>query len=284
MAAITKIYWIHTLTPLHVSRAASVSPVAREGVTKRPFISSTAVKGAWRHHFESMEKHGEDLLRAAFGCFDQPNESASAGSLVVSDAHILCLPIRSFSGTLAWVTSPLLLQRLPRHLLVAHVAEAIEALKPGEIVCCGIEEALLRDPITGNVHFQDLVFAPRECCVAGTLAEQIAARVFSDEPARQEEFRKKFAIVPDDTFDFLCKTATEVSAAGRIDRDNKVMTTGSLRYHECFPAETILVGIVQCDEVSSENRLSAEELMKHFCSKELTVYMGAQTGMARDHV
>ena len=41
---------------------------------------------------------------------------AHAGALVVGDARLLALPVRSFKGTFAFVTSPLLLRLAKRDL------------------------------------------------------------------------------------------------------------------------------------------------------------------------
>ena len=100
-----KIYWIHAVSPIHVGSGRGVGhidlPIVREKVTNWPFIPGSAVKGVVAASFEATDEARKNKadLRAAFGMSDSENSGAesNAGSLVFSDARILCLPIKSFS-------------------------------------------------------------------------------------------------------------------------------------------------------------------------------------------
>ncbi|MBX6379022.1 MAG: type III-B CRISPR module RAMP protein Cmr4, partial [Clostridia bacterium] len=119
MGSRTRVYWLHALTPLHVGSGRSTDsfvdlPVAREKATGRPVVPGSAVKGVLRDHFEaSLEQH---LLDQAFGRPDDGNSPAQAGALVLSDARLVLLPVRSLYGTFAYLSSPLTLKRLARDL------------------------------------------------------------------------------------------------------------------------------------------------------------------------
>ncbi|TMQ07372.1 MAG: type III-B CRISPR module RAMP protein Cmr4, partial [Deltaproteobacteria bacterium] len=80
-------------------------PVAREAATDYPFIAGSGVKGALR---DRAQRLGRGDTEALFGKHDH------AGKLLISDARLLLLPVRSLAGAYRWVTSPLLLERYRR--------------------------------------------------------------------------------------------------------------------------------------------------------------------------
>jgi len=82
-------------------------PVARERVTQYPFIAGSSLKGAWRDYAQQNEMEEEER-NDVFGSPD------SAGGLLVSDARLLLLPIRSLQHSYCQVTCPALLARLNR--------------------------------------------------------------------------------------------------------------------------------------------------------------------------
>lgn len=127
-----RMYWLHALTPLHVGSGQGVGfidlPVMREKVTDWPVVPGSAVKGVCRDQAETNQAETRQLIKAAFG--PRPEEQGersddNSGSLVFTDARLVCLPVRSLLGTFAWVTSPLALQRLLRDLEAAGLAEGL---------------------------------------------------------------------------------------------------------------------------------------------------------------
>lgn len=81
-------------------------PVAREAATGYPFIAGSSMKGALR---DSVRLDEESRARV-FGTQDR------AGALLVSDARLLLLPLRSLSSSYRWATCPHLLERFARDL------------------------------------------------------------------------------------------------------------------------------------------------------------------------
>src|SRR5690606_5006392 len=82
-------------------------PIAREAATDYPFVAGSSLKGALRDRAASL---GRSDVAEMFGRPDQ------AGRLLVSDARLLLLPVRSLTGAYRWVTCPLLLERYQRDL------------------------------------------------------------------------------------------------------------------------------------------------------------------------
>src|SRR2546430_15587102 len=65
-----------------------------------------------------------------------------------------------------------------------------------------------------------------------------------DDPVWQAILIERFCIVPDDIFNFLIETATEITARIKLLEDSKTVQDGGLWYEEALPAETILSGIL----------------------------------------
>jgi len=82
-------------------------PIQREAHTAWPVIYGSAVKGALR---ALAEERQAPWLKVVFGP-ETTNASDHAGALLVGDARLLLLPVRSLTGHFKWVTCPALLQR-----------------------------------------------------------------------------------------------------------------------------------------------------------------------------
>ena len=282
-------YWIHTVTPLHVGTGRGVGyidlPIAREKVTNWPCIPGSAVKGVVADHFGATEKKREDdeLVRAAFGMANDSSTieaNSTAGSLVFTDARIVCLPIRSFYGTFAWVTSPFCLERLKRDM---HLT--VPSLKTESAAVTNTTK-LVRD--ASKLYLEDLDLDCGKSKEADGCAELIARAVFADNPDWQAIFRERLAIVSDDIFTFLCEAGTEVGAHIRIDEASGTVAGGALWYEEALPVETLLAGTVWCDRVYREknasDELTKEKLLERFCSQPLGLQIGGKASTGKGQV
>lgn len=282
-------YWIHTVTPLHVGTGRGVGyidlPIAREKVTNWPCIPGSAVKGVVADHFGATEKKREDdeLVRAAFGMANDSSTieaNSTAGSLVFTDARIVCLPIRSFYGTFAWVTSPFCLERLKRDM---HLA--VPSLKTESAAVTNTTK-LVRH--ASKLYLEDLDLDCGKSREADSCAELIARAVFADNPDWQAIFRERLVIVSDDIFTFLCEAGTEVSAHIRLAEETGVVAKGALWYEEALPVETLLAGTVWCDRVYREknasDELTKEKLLERFCSQPLGLQIGGKASTGKGQV
>lgn len=99
----------------------------------------------------------KDLLKKLFGP-DTANASEHAGSLIVGDANLLLLPVRSVAGTFAWVTSPYLLHRFFRDTKSAQVTFTLPKL-PSTVAGCmiGMNSSLVTQ---GKMLFENLDLTP----------------------------------------------------------------------------------------------------------------------------
>ncbi len=306
-----RIYWLHALSPTHVGTGRGVGyidlPIDRDKVTGWPIIRGSGFKGVWADYYAQKViptiEEGQDrrkldtpesrLLKAAFGVSSSKENESNSGALIPTDAKLVCLPVRSFRGTFAWATSALCLRMLQRTLkllqmpgLPTHIPtpkEPEEKTKsPGEAFC--VNETLVEQ---GNVYLEDLDFkAVTTDTVTKEWAEFIAKSVFSDDTDWQEQFKKRFVVLPDSEFDFLCETGTEVNTRVKISDEMKVVEKGALWTEESLPSETILMGVIQCERVFQKNgsndaSITPDRLLAEFATKPLTLQIGGKATVGR---
>jgi len=290
----TRIYWLHALSPTHAGIGRGIGyidlPIDRDGVTGWPIIRASGFKGVWADYFRATEdeRKKNNKLKAAFGLAGEDNNS-NAGALIPTDAQLVCLPVRSFRGTFAWVTSPLCLQRLHRTLQLSGVKDLPNVPKglpetdahhcAGNADACALAER-------GRIFLEDLDFTAKPCNSASQWAEKIASWVFSSDENWKQIFKQRFAVVPDSAFDFLCETGTEVHTRVRIDDDTKVVVGGALWTEESLPAESILAGIIQCDRIFARNgtEVTSNGLLDDYAKKELSLQIGGKATVGRGQV
>jgi len=286
----TRLYWLHTLSPTHAGIGRGVGyidlPIDRDGITNWPILRGSGFKGVWADHFKATDENRkkDPILRAAFGTAGESNDS-NAGALIPTDAKLVCLPVRSFRGTFAWATSPLCLQLLRRTLELAGV-KSLPAEDGGlaktKAHYSPNEPALIEN---NHVYLEDLDIPAMPCRTTEQWAKFLAKQVFPD-PNWQKLFESRFVILPNDLFDFLCETGTEVHTRVRIDDEMKTVAQGALWTEESLPAETILMGLIQCDRVfgSRGEDLTPQGLLDRFATKPLTLQIGGKATVGRGQV
>lgn len=291
--SLTRLYWLHCLSPTHAGVGRGLGyidlPIDRDAVTGWPIIRSSGLKGVWADHFGATESQREKdpLLRAAFGVTGTGDNEANSGSLIPTDAHLVCLPVRSFRGTFAWAASPLSLQMLRRTLELAGVGQLPAAPT-------NLEETHAHHPEgsalveSQKIYLEDLDFDARPCPTANAWAAKIGGWVFGTDAAWTKEFQKRFVVLPDVAFDYLCQTATEVHTHVRIDDATKTVAEGALWTEESLPAETILMGLVQCERVfgkhGAADQIKPAQLIERFASQPLLVQIGGKATVGRGQV
>ncbi len=288
----TRIYHIHALTALHAGTGQGIGvidlPIARERSTGLPIVPGSSMKGVLREELRPDEANEEKshTWKILFG--PKPGETASsggfAGALTIQDALLLCLPARSIYGVFAWVTSPFILERYKRDLKNSDIeipkATATTAIKT-------TTSELSRD---NKIYLEDLDLDVNTKESADEISECIAKEIFPNDPTWQNEFKKRFLIVPDNIFSFLAETATEVRARIRLEEGTRTVAKGALWYEENLPAETLLWGIVGCDRARNGGKQErADSLMNTFVEEvipegEVRLQIGGKATVGRGNV
>jgi CRISPR-associated protein Cmr4 len=254
----SRLTFVYALSPLHAGTGQGAGvidlPTAREKATGIPYLPGSSLKGALRTRCWNTDQ------KQCFQIFgpDQPDSENNAASMILfSDQRLLLLPVRSLTGTFAWVTSPYILYRLKRdsedvgintqHLTVPDLPMPKEEEKDKKLLCYTTENSALvrQSKDDKQVYLEDLDFIGEAKQDVNKWAEQIGKWVFSNErdTAWQTMLNQHFCIVPDNVFNFLFTTATEIIARIRLKEGTKTVEQGGLWYEEALPTETILSGI-----------------------------------------
>lgn len=294
----TRIYWIHALSPTHAGIGRGVEyidlPIDRDKVTGWPIIRASGFKGVWADYFRATDaaRKTDPVLRAAFGA-TADDIDANSGSLIPSDAQLVCLPVRSFYGTFAWVTSPLCLGMLRRTLRLSGMKDLPDEPHhlDGQTAHHPAGSKLVQaEKDGGKVFLEDLDLNASQCAKAEAWAARLAGWVFADDQQWQAVFKERFIVIPDTVFGYLCETGTEVHTRVRIDDDTKTVAQGALWTEESLPAETIMAGVVQCERVFGLNsgkangNISPDDLLRKFATEPLLLQIGGKATVGRGRV
>lgn len=279
-----KLFIIRAMSNIHCGVGQGVDdidlPTARETMTGFPVVPGSTVKGVLRDYFNNHTEDKEELW-AAFGpeFADQAgNEHTSA--LMLTDARMLALPIRSFAGVFAYVTAPLVLERLRRDLNQIPMGEdlpEIPELETEDAIALPECENLVDDKIL----LEDLDLKANTADDSWKKwVEFLTARLFDNDWGTKIA-RPRFMLVSNDIFRFLCDTALPVVARIKINEGTGTVQQGGLWYEESLPAESILCGLVIATRsYRKSKKMSADEILAAFAEKELILQLGgnATTG------
>lgn len=285
-----KIFTIKTRSGLHCGIGQGLGdidlPTARESVTGYPFIPGSSLKGVLRDRFEN----GNDpRFEAAFGKND-PKKVEFASAVSFGDGRLLCLPVRSYFGTFAWMTSPLILgqvresllrmgQKAPDLPMVSSDTSNYKAtIPPGS--------ALLGNTKKDRVLLEDLDLLLEEKLSAKALvwAELISGWVYPGDEQGATLFKKRFIVVDDNVMAFFCETSLPVATRIRIG-ENGTVEAGALWYEEFVPNETLFWGHIVADNGKGPHRnLQADDLLTYICAEPIECQVGGDATVGRGDV
>lgn len=257
-------FLIHAMSPLHsgVGQVADVIdlPIARQRATGIPYLPGSSIKGVLRDSC----RDGAVNVNAVFGP-DTNNASDHAGALVVGDARLLALPVRSFRGTFAWVSSPLLLQLALRDLSPDRGAPTAVP-QPGAGNCCVGDTAVTAQ--NGHVYLEDIELKAQVAPSAGAWGTWLEGKLALADLL----MAKRFVVVPDEAMTFLWETATQVDARVRIDSETRTVAEGALWLEESLPPESIMIGLAAADQARGGAVLGAQAVLDGVFGNGARVY------------
>lgn len=230
-------------------------PIQREAHTAWPVVFGSAVKGALRALADQQQA---PWRFAVFGP-ETANASDHAGALLVSDARLLLLPVRSLTSHFKWVSCPALLKRFKAD------AERLQ-LDKNDFVIPEIDNsekdlALTPGDSLSTLFLEEFKFTTKAVDL-GAVITALARLMGRDDAATA--LQQQLVIVHDDRFNHLAQFATPVNPHVCIDNQTKTVKTGALWYEESLPADTVLyVGLhAQAARIEKEKK-TAEEVLKH---------------------
>lgn len=216
-------------------------PIAREAATDYPFIAGSSLKGALRDRARGLSHKN---VSGMFG------EQDHAGALIVSDARLLLLPVRSLNGAYRWLTCPLLLERYRRDLARCGLLRTLPVVQvpKGE----GAASALGARDSGGS---STLYLEEREFSLVGecpsAVHDALAALI------RHEDTRaripKYVVVIADDDFAWFCRYAMPIQARNHLKEETKV--SDNLWYEESLPPDTVLYSLTMSRDEDARNSL-----------------------------
>lgn len=265
-------FLLHALSPLHAGTGHAVDvidlPIARQRATGIPFVPGSSIKGVLR----DARRRGaaaDPTWLAVFGP-DTADAKEHAGALVVGDARLLALPVRSFCGTFVWATSPLLLE-LARRDLDGGPTLPRPPRSPGALV--GAESICLHD---GVLILEDLDLEARKAPEVSAWAAWLGALLYPG----KNLVERRLAVVDDETMTFLWETRTQLDARVSIDTDGTVKP-GALWLEESLPAETLLVGLAAAEPSRrAGHAMTAAAVLAHAITDH-TLQLGGKATVGR---
>ncbi len=241
-------------------------PIQREGHNGYPCIYGSAMKGALRSHAETQYGKDADEVKLSFGPeMSAQGGSEHAGALMISDARILLLPIRSLTSQFKWVTCPAVLSRykqdakrfgieadfdIPDMPKASDQDEAI-ALISDKVVNPESSLFLEEYRFTAQTHDLDKII--------NTLSQLMATQSNTEQNLQQQ-----LTLISDDMFSHISTHATPVNAHIAIDSATKIVKPGALWYEETLPPETLLyVGISANASRKEDDNTTAENILSN---------------------
>lgn len=262
---------LYSVTPVHVGSGAELSvvdlPIQRERHTGFPVTWGQSLKGVLRGSFRRLELSGklkinskswEDVARKLYGekaddyikkvkngkrdpplteiIFGPSTEAASehAGAISIGDAKVLLFPVRSLKGVFAYVTCPLVLERLKRDL-------ELIGKKLNYNIGLIADRALVSEnssiTVDDNVVIEDIVLKAENRDLS-----QLMSVIGEISPIEIDESR--VTIIPNDVFTNLVQTATEIVARVKINAERGTVETRALWYEEYLPSDTLLYSVI----------------------------------------
>lgn len=270
---------IHALSPLHAGTGQGVGvidlPIARMKATEIPIVPGSSMKGVLREQRKPMDRRSDDGKKwlATFGP-EKANAAEHAGAARFSDARLLALPVRSFKGTFAWVTSPLLLTLAKRDLAGVGAVLNVPAVSAVNAVttcdyCVEGSKIYLQD--------LDLVVSDDKAMADWT---NVLHRLVSP---GADIFSKRLVLVHDDTMSFLAETCTQIDTRVSIDSTTGTAVDSALWTEESLPPETLLIALMMTEVSRAKDcTMSAEDVRDFAIPKEgLTLQFGGKATVGK---
>jgi len=212
------IYGMLAETPIHPGSGQDTGfvdlPVAREAATSFPVITGSSMKGALK------EQLGEDR-ETLFGMPD------NAGELLISDAKLVMLPVRSLNGSYKWITCPYILERIHR--------DSHRVMKPPFT----LPDLNISDGDYLGSGEGDLFLEERQFGKGGDLPEGLVetlSLLITHEKARAR-LSDQLVVLSDNSFTWFARFGLSVNARNVLDEETK--ESKNLWYEETLPPDSL---------------------------------------------
>jgi CRISPR-associated protein Cmr4 len=261
---------------LHMGAGSSTGtidlPIQRERHTNFPKIESSSLRGAIREASYDLSL-GEDVQKADFErIYGEKMDGRIHSAVDFTDARILFFPVRSYKGVFAWITCPLVLERLERDFQKMHNHK----LELTDYEHCDDNLAFVQKKskisIDGKVVFEEYVFSatPKKIKVDNMGIGKWIYKIFNNKNPIINKLKTNIAIVSNEVFRDFVELYTHKITRNKICSKTGTADEGGLFNEEFLPPESILYSFITASNEfrKDDERLTATEIMK-FVEKHL---------------
>ncbi|MBS9781637.1 MAG: type III-B CRISPR module RAMP protein Cmr4 [Gammaproteobacteria bacterium] len=254
---------LHTQTAMHAGSGQADSvidlPIQRESHTGYPCVFGSSVKGALRTHAETRTNLGENTVAQLFGK-EGNSDDGNAGAVLVSDARLLLLPMRSLTGQFRWVTCPAILNRLVQDSkrFGNEITAPIPTVANEEVITASNETVSNENAL----YLEEYRFT-KAASQLDTAWVAILANFLSYDNG-QEMLTNQLAIINDEDFAYLAKYTLPVNPHIAIETATKITKKGALWYEEYLPSDTVLYIGISIEDERKKDGAKADELSQYF--------------------
>lgn len=254
-------FLIHAQSPVHMGTGASMGgidlPHSREAASDLPNAPGSGVKGVLRDVLrKSFGPAGDKTHTRLFGSdWGSGSGNRDQGALMFSDAVLVCLPVASYAGGFAWITSPMCLRRMALEMSACGLPALGAIPEPAREDDCGCAEAspLL---VSGKAYLHDIRLDAAPGLAPGTRAigERLARMLYQADgeyaDALRETFAKRLMVVDESVLSYLGHAAMDVRTRITMNDDVKTVRDGGLWVEESLPPESVLWGSIAADPIA----------------------------------
>ncbi len=238
---------LYAETPVHAGTGATPGivdlPIQRERHTQYPIIQGSGVKGVLRDLAAMRSQNNAGLIDSIFGP-DSQRASEYAAAISVSDARILCFPVRSLQNVFVWATAPFALARLQRDAINSGIPLPWTPPQLDNNTALVASDAVL---INNTLILEEFSFQAQSSPAAMEIARWIAEHLFPADDHYQfwkDAFTKRFVILPEDVFRDFVQHSTEIVSRTKLDDSTKTVQRGALWTEEYLPSDSLLYSTI----------------------------------------
>ena len=239
-------------------------PIQREGHNGYPCVFGSAMKGALRTQAETSYGEKDEKVTLTFGpASSNENANDHAGAVMISDARIFLMPVRSLTSQFKWVTCPAILTRYQQDAsrfgidVNFKIPTVPDPKKDEEAVALVAKES-----DEDSLFLEEYRFNTNQTDLSSIITE--LEKLISSKGDTQKNLQKQLVIVSNDMFSHICQHATPVNAHIAIDSTTGVVKPGALWHEETLPPETLLyVGVSANASRDKKQTQTASEILSN---------------------
>jgi len=262
------LYLIQCVSPLHVGSGESHEgfvdiPIQRDHLGF-PVIWSSSLKGAIRNAFRNLVKDNEKDTKIENEIFGPDTSDSStdmhASAVLIMDANLLLMPVRSLYGLFAFCTHPYLLKQLYEKLSILHKGndlltklESFINVNKGKVICSSKtivkdDKIILKEEEIGNVQ-ENQEF------------RNIFEKLLPNGIKFKEDILDRLVMLNDNYADII-KRSTIIQPRIKLNYKTKHVEGGALWTEEVLPELSILSTLMLIRGSRRNSNMKSEQIIQ----------------------